>query len=187
VSSEELRTIFAKTMGIINNFPIAYTIRSNMDFHYRPLTPNHFLMGQPYAELQADDTTKMMSVKRYKKVQEILHIFWAKLIAELTPHLKQYNNWIAETRGVKEGDIALRLDPKKRGMLLLVRIMDVQKGIDFKIWRVTVFDGFTHFSRAITSLAVLVPADAEEDNNKRSTASSTTTRLQLAAKLSGNR
>jgi hypothetical protein len=50
VSSEELRTIFAKTMGIINNFPIAYTIRSDMDFHYRALTPNHFLMGQPYAE-----------------------------------------------------------------------------------------------------------------------------------------
>jgi transposase InsO family protein len=62
VSSEELRTIFAKTMGIINNFPIAYTIQSDMDFHYRPLTPNHFLMGQQYAELQAEDTTKMTAV-----------------------------------------------------------------------------------------------------------------------------
>jgi hypothetical protein len=67
VSSEDLRTIFAKTMGNINNFPIAYIIRSNMDFQYRPLTPNHFLMGQPYAELQAEDTTKITSVKRYKK------------------------------------------------------------------------------------------------------------------------
>jgi hypothetical protein len=26
-------------MGILNNFPIAYTIRSDVDFHYRPLTP----------------------------------------------------------------------------------------------------------------------------------------------------
>jgi hypothetical protein len=67
VSSEDLRTIFAKTMGNINNFPIAYIIRSNMDFQYRPLTPNHFLMGQPYAELQAEDTTKITAVKRYKK------------------------------------------------------------------------------------------------------------------------
>jgi hypothetical protein len=75
VSSKELLTILAKTMGIINNFPIAYTIRSNMDFHYLPLTPNHFLMGQPYAELQAEDTTKMTAIKRYKKVQEVLHIF----------------------------------------------------------------------------------------------------------------
>jgi hypothetical protein len=57
-------------------------------------------MGQPYAEVQAEDTTNMTAVKRYKKVQEILRIFWAKLIAELTPHLRQYNIWIAETRGV---------------------------------------------------------------------------------------
>jgi hypothetical protein len=70
VSSIELRTIFAKTIGIINNFPIAYTIRSNMDFHYGPLTPNHFLMGQLYAELQAEDTTKMTAVKRYKKAKK---------------------------------------------------------------------------------------------------------------------
>jgi hypothetical protein len=70
VSSKVLHTIFSKTMGIINNFPIAYTIRSDMDFHpFRPLTPYHFLMGQPYAELQADDTSKMTAVKRYKKVQ----------------------------------------------------------------------------------------------------------------------
>jgi hypothetical protein len=67
VSSKELRTILAKTMGIINNFPIAYTIRSDMNFHYWPLTPNHFLMGQPYAELQAEDTMKMTAVRRYKK------------------------------------------------------------------------------------------------------------------------
>jgi hypothetical protein len=88
VSSEELCTIYAKTMRIINYFPIAYTIHSDMDFHYRPLTPNPFLMGQPYAELQAEDTYKMRSVKRYKKVQEISRIFWAKLIAELRPLLR---------------------------------------------------------------------------------------------------
>jgi hypothetical protein len=161
-----------------------------MDFHYRPLTPNHFLMGQPYAELQAEDTTKMTAVKRYKKVQEVLCIFGAKLIAELTPHLRQYNNWIAETRGVKEGDITLLLDPKKRGMLPLVRITEVQRGIAAKVWRVTVFDGFTNFCQAIMSLAVLVPADEEDnDNNKsdgRCRTTRTATRLQLDTKLSGN-
>jgi hypothetical protein len=87
----------------------------------------------------------MTAIRRYKKVQEVLHIFWAKLIAERTPHLRQYNNWMAETRGVKEGDIALLLDPKKRGMLPLVQITEVQKGIDAKIRRVIVCDGFTHF------------------------------------------
>jgi hypothetical protein len=44
VTGEKLRTIFAKAMGILNNFPISYTVKSGMDFYYRPLTPNHFLL-----------------------------------------------------------------------------------------------------------------------------------------------
>jgi hypothetical protein len=152
-------------MGILNNFPIAYTIRSDNGFHYRPLTPNHFLMGQPYAELQgnSEGKGKFTAAKRYKKLTEILRIFWAKLIAKLSTHLRQYDNWIAETGGLKLGDIALLLDPKKRGMFPLVCITNVQRGIDSEVRRVTVFDGFTHFPRAITSLAVLVPADEVEN------------------------
>jgi hypothetical protein len=111
-------------------------------------------------------------------------------MAELTPHLRQYNNWIAETRGVKEGDIALLLDPKKRGALPLVRITEVKKRIDNKICRVIVFDGFTHFGRPITSLAVLVPAEEEASNNNerdgRRRTTGMATRSQLDAKLSGN-
>jgi hypothetical protein len=84
----------------------------------------------------------------------------------------------------------LLLDPKKRGMLPLVRITEVQRGINAKIWRVPVFDGYTHFGRAITSLAVLVPADAGDDkNNGRNQHRCTTpaaTRSQLDAKLSRN-
>jgi hypothetical protein len=68
-------------------------------------------------------------------------------------------------RGVKQGNIALLLDPKKRGLMPLVRVMQVQRGLDGQICRVTVFDGATHFLRAITSLAVLVPAE-EENYNK---------------------
>jgi hypothetical protein len=98
--------------------------------------------------------------------------------------MRQYNNWIAETRGVKLGDIALLIDPKKRGFLPLVRVTKVERGLDAKIRRVTVFDGFTHFPRAITSLAVLVPADdtKEEDVNKPPS----TNQAQVHNKLLGN-
>jgi hypothetical protein len=79
--------------------------------------------------------------------------------------MRQYNNLITETRGVKLGDIALLLDPKKRGLLPLVRVTKPERGLDGKIRQVTVFDGFTHFRRAITSLAVLVPADDTDDED----------------------
>jgi hypothetical protein len=29
-------------MGNLNNVPIAYTVKSEADFHYLPLTPGHF-------------------------------------------------------------------------------------------------------------------------------------------------
>jgi hypothetical protein len=129
VTGEKLRTIFAKAMGILNNFPISYTVKSGMDFYYRPLTPNHFLLEgiiakpklgalpfpliiifkddnvlhvtfvkslqitkckeissleQPYAELQGTEAGSVAAVKKYKKVAEILRVFWKKIIAELS-------------------------------------------------------------------------------------------------------
>jgi hypothetical protein len=92
VSAEELRTVIAKTMGIFNNFPIAYMTRSDSDFHYKPLTADHFLLGQPNTELQAVDTKTISAAKRYKKLQEVLKIFWSKLVDELSTHMRQYNN-----------------------------------------------------------------------------------------------
>jgi hypothetical protein len=49
-------------------------------------------------------------------------------------------------------------------MMPLVRVSEVQRGLDAQICRVTVFDGHSHFLRAITSLAVLVPAEKENVN-----------------------
>jgi hypothetical protein len=126
-----------------------------------------------------------LAAKRYKNITQVLRIFWQKLVAELSTHLRKYNTWIAETRGVKLGDIALLLHPKKRGLIPLVRIVQVQKGLDDKIRRVTVFDGHLEFLRAITSLAVLVPAK-EEENDQNKPKTKIAPRSQLNAKLSGN-
>jgi hypothetical protein len=38
LTDEELRTTFARAMGHLNNMPIAYTTKSEVDFHYVPLT-----------------------------------------------------------------------------------------------------------------------------------------------------
>jgi hypothetical protein len=55
LTAEEMRTVIGKTKGILNNFPIAYMVKSDSNFYYRPLTANHFLLGQPYAELQEQE------------------------------------------------------------------------------------------------------------------------------------
>jgi hypothetical protein len=126
---------FACAEILITNVPIAYTVKSEADFHYLPLTPGHFLMGLAYAKLKPIDTesTKLTNATRYNRVCSVLELFWKRLVAELTTHLRVYNNWISKTRGVKINDIALLLDPAKRGTTPLVRITQVQMGTDGEI------------------------------------------------------
>jgi hypothetical protein len=145
-------------MGHLNNVPIAYIVKSKADFHYLPLTPGHFLMGSDYAELQPIDTenTKLTNATRYNRVCSVLELFWKRLVAELTTHLKVYINWISKTRGVKINDITLLLDPARRGTTPLVWITQVRIRTDGEIRRIVCFDGFKYFDRAITSIAVLL-------------------------------
>jgi hypothetical protein len=72
-------------------------------------------------------------------------------VAELTTHL---NNWISKTRGVKIDDIALLLDPARRGTTPLVQMARVRRGTDEEIRRMVCFDGFTYFDRAMTSIVI---------------------------------
>jgi hypothetical protein len=118
-------------------------------------------MGSAYAELKPIDTesTKLTNATRYNRVCSVLELFWKRLVAELTTHLRVYNNWISKTRGVKINDIALLLEPAKRGTTPLVRITQVQMGTDGEIRRIVSFDGFKYFDRAITSIVVLLKAE----------------------------
>jgi hypothetical protein len=84
------------------------------------------------------------------------------LLAELSTHLRSYNTWISKTRGVKVGDIALLLDPMKRGTTPLVGIKEAKQDRDGHVRRITVFDGHKFIARAISSLAVLLPATEED-------------------------
>jgi hypothetical protein len=80
LTDKELRTIFSRAMGHLNNVPIAYTVESEADFHYLPLTLGHFLMGSAYAELQPIDkeNTKLANATRYNRVCSVLELFWKR-------------------------------------------------------------------------------------------------------------
>lgn len=65
------------------------------------------------------------------------------------------------------------LGAKNGGLLPLVRITAVQKGLDERIRRVTVFDGHSHLLRAITSLAVLVHEEEAVGHNVEAVAART--------------
>jgi hypothetical protein len=96
LTEEELRAVFSRAIGHLNNIPIAYTVKSDADSHYQPLTPSHFLMGSAYIELQPEDGKAGLLSKaiRYNRVGKLLDVFWKQLVAELSTHLRSYNMWI---------------------------------------------------------------------------------------------
>jgi hypothetical protein len=161
LTDEELCTVFARAMCHLNNMPIAYTTNSEVDFHYVPLTPGHFLMGATYSELQPMDVEveKLTKALWYNRVFNMLDTFWNRLVAELSTHLRLYNMWMAKTRGATP----------------LIRIAQVETGLDGHIRRVICFEGFKHFARAISSIAVLLPVE-EEDTIEDSEVNSNYTR-----------
>jgi hypothetical protein len=125
-------------------------VKIRADFHYLPLTPGHFLMGSAYAELQPIDTetTKLTNATKYNRVCNVMELFWKRLVAELTTHL---DSWVSKTGGVKIDDVALLLDPARRGSAPLVRMARVRGETDREIRRVVCFDGFGYFDRTMTS------------------------------------
>jgi hypothetical protein len=153
LTDEEFSAIFSRAMGRLNNVPIAYTVKSRADFHYLPLTTGHFVMGSAYAELQPIETenTKLTHATRYNRVCSVLELFWKRLVEELTTHL---DDSISKTRGVKIDDIALLLNPARRGTAPLVQMARVRRGTGGEIRQMVCFDGFTYFDRAMTSIVV---------------------------------
>jgi hypothetical protein len=121
-------------------------------------------MGAAYSELQPMyiEVEKLTKALRYNRVCDMLNTFWKRLVAELSTHLRLDNMWMAKARGVKLRDIALLLDPPKRGATPLTRITQVETGLDGHIRPLICFDGFKHFARAISSIAVLLPAKEED-------------------------
>jgi hypothetical protein len=67
---------------------------------------------------------------RYNKVCSILELFWERLVAELTGHL---DGWVSKAGGVKIYDIALLLDPARRGTAPLVQMARVREETDGEV------------------------------------------------------
>jgi hypothetical protein len=176
LTDKELRTVFSRAMGHLNNIPIANTVKSDADSHYQPLTPSHFLMGSAYNELQPEDSKAGLLSKAiiYNRVCKLLDVFWKRLLAELSTHLRSYNTWISKTRGVKVRNVAFLLHPTKRGTMPLVKVTEAPRDIDGHVRQVMVWDRQKTIARAITSLAILLPADQEDTEENTETRPKTT-------------
>ena len=95
-----------------------------------PLTPNDFIHGGTFA---ADATAEeaFNPRKRWQRVQQLIGQVWKRWRKELLPALNCRKKWFHPTRNMKEGDIALMVEPNAtRGDWPLGRITEVLPGDD---------------------------------------------------------
>ena len=94
VTRETLRTVFAKTVGILNSQPLCPSSDDPSD--WEPITPSHLLqqrqgMSLPPGDFQDSD---LYSLKQWQRGQILSNHFWARWLREYLPLLQERKKWI---------------------------------------------------------------------------------------------
>lgn len=128
---EELSTILAQIEACLNSRPLSYL--SNESNDPLPLTPGHFLIGEPLILIPDEDYTKsnISGLQRWKIGQKMIHDFWRKWSNEYLVSLNQRFKWTTKKSEPEIDDVVIikdhNLPPAK---WLLGKIVDKHTGKD---------------------------------------------------------
>lgn len=106
----ELHTAFTKIEGILNSRPIQALSSSPEDLE--PLTPGHFLIGQPLTALPEPDFQDIPEgrLNRWQRIRERTQFFWARWKQEYLHGLQLRQKWNKQAPNLKIGDLVLLRD-----------------------------------------------------------------------------
>ncbi|XP_012565594.1 uncharacterized protein LOC105849708 [Hydra vulgaris] len=163
ITDEELITAFPGAEGLINSRPLTYQSSDPKDC--TPLTPNHFLFGQLGGKFAADavDTTSFKPKRRWRRVQELIKLFWHRWMKEWLPMLGPQKKWNIVMGDLSIGDLVLVLSENtSRGNWPLGRVTEVFPGNDGLVRVANVQVGKVILERPITKLCPLEPNEPED-------------------------
>ena len=83
INDENFFTIITSVEHLINSRPLTYQTCNSSDIV--PLTPNHFLHGMLGDNFAPEIDRSKTLLKRWKKVQEIVKMFWKRFMKEWIP------------------------------------------------------------------------------------------------------
>ncbi len=112
LDSSSLRTYLYKVMAIINSRPLTAPLL-NDPAGPQPLMPNHILMMKssivlpPPGEFVNED---LYPRKRWRKVQYLANVFWARWKKEYLLNLQQTQKWHKKQRNAKINDVVIVQD-----------------------------------------------------------------------------
>lgn len=153
---EEMYTTLAQIEATLNSRPIGPMSDDVNDF--QPLTPGHFLIGEPMNSVP-DPTTpiKIPILQRWKHLQQLNQHFWQRWRQEYITTLQERHKWTKRNENISIGRLALITDetlPPARWAL--GRIVETHPGSDGLVRVVTLRHQYGLIKRPITKL-VLFP------------------------------
>lgn len=163
---EVLRTVLVEVEGILNSKPLGYVSSDVNDPD--PVTPNCLLMGRPDGSLPQVVYPKeeLLSRRRWKHSQVLADHFWSRFIRLYLPGLQSRQKWQSSSADVKEGSVAMIVDPQlPRASWLVGRISKVHPSPDGHIRSADIKIKDRTFTRPVARL-VLLPALPNDDRGQ---------------------
>ncbi|XP_045453765.1 uncharacterized protein LOC123663070 [Melitaea cinxia] len=104
---EELSTVFSQIEACLNSRPLT-TLSDDAQDPF-PLTPGHFLVGEPLLLVPGDNYEKstIASLRRWQLVQRMTQYFWRRWSNEYLSHFLHRYRWNRHSPEPKIGDVAL--------------------------------------------------------------------------------
>ncbi|XP_045446031.1 uncharacterized protein LOC123654111 [Melitaea cinxia] len=159
---EELTTFLNQVEACLNSRPIS-VINLNDPDEPIPLTPGHFLIGEPLIsipEYKDYESSNVYSLTRWQFVQRMLQSFWRRWSQEYLSNLMHRYKWSSKTQEPKVGDIVLiKEDNLPPSRWLMGRILEKHPGDDKVTRVVTLRTKSSIIKRPTNKLCILPIAD----------------------------
>ncbi|XP_036147477.1 uncharacterized protein LOC118647191 [Monomorium pharaonis] len=157
---EELNTVLVQVEACMNSRPLSQLSSHPNDM--QPLTPAHFLIGEPLTNLPDIDLTDapVNRLKRWQLIQRIAQHFWKRWSVEYLTSLQGKCKWTKERKNLAKDDIVLIVDENAPPLQWKMgRVLDLHPGTDGRVRVVTVKTSGNIVKRSITKLCKLPSSD----------------------------
>ena len=145
--------------NLVNQSPIGRIPNDPDDGSY--ICPNDILLGRATPAVPQGPFKETRNPRhRVEFVQKIVDSFWKRWSRDVFPQLVPRKKWRAEKRNVRVDDIVVLADSNPvRGKWSIGRVTEVSPGTDGRVRNVKVKTSVGSYSRPITKIAVIHPAE----------------------------
>ena len=163
LNDEALMTMLCECAAIINSRPLN-VLSIDDPLCLEPLTPNHLIMMKSKvvttSPLPDPGGADLYSVKRWRRVQYLVDMFWSRWRKEIVHMLQARPKWNDARRNIKVDDIVLIVDElSHRSNWRLARVSEVTRSSDDLVRSATlVLPNGSKLVRPIQKLIFLVEA-----------------------------